>query len=225
MTRPGRQVRTGLLRRRAGGGSLPFTGVPSNFRDKLCPGQGFLEVAGMATVVRIGTRRSALALAQAEETRRRLAAAHPALAASGAIEIAVIRTTGDRVEDRPLCEIGVKGLFTKEIEDELLDGSLDLAVHSMKDTPTKLRDGLMIGALLPREDPRHALFARDGAFEGAGSLAALKSGSVVGTFSACAARRGCWDCARICASCRSAAMSTLVWPSSMPGRSTPPCST
>ena len=141
MTRPGRQVRTGLLRRRAGGGSLPFTGVPSNFRDKLCPGQGFLEVAGMATVVRIGTRRSALALAQAEETRRRLAAAHPALAASGAIEIAVIRTTGDRVEDRPLCEIGVKGLFTKEIEDELLDGSLDLAVHSMKDTPTKLREG------------------------------------------------------------------------------------
>jgi hydroxymethylbilane synthase len=78
---------------------------------------------------------------QAEETRRRLAAAHPALAASGAIEIAVIRTTGDRVEDRPLCEIGVKGLFTKEIEDELLDGSVDLAVHSMKDTPTKLRDG------------------------------------------------------------------------------------
>ena len=183
MTRPGRQVRTGLLRRRAGGGSLPFTGVPSNFRDKLCPGQGFLEVAGMATVVRIGTRRSALALAQAEETRRRLAAAHPALGASGAIEIAVIRTTGDRVEDRPLCEIGVKGLFTKEIEDELLDGSLDLAVHSMNDTPTTLRDGLMIGALLPREDPRDALFARDGAFEGAGSLAALKPGSVVGTSS------------------------------------------
>jgi hydroxymethylbilane synthase len=119
----------------------------------------------------------------AEETRRHLAAAHPALAASGAIEIAVIRTTGDRVEDRPLCGIGVKGLFTKEIEDRLLDGSLDLAVHSMNDTPTKLRDGLMIGALLPREDPRDALFARDGAFEGAGSLAALKPGSVVGTSS------------------------------------------
>jgi Porphobilinogen deaminase, dipyromethane cofactor binding domain len=224
MTRPGRQVRTGLLRRRAGGGSLPFTGVPSNFRDKLCPGQGFLEVAGMATVVRIGTRRSSLALAQAEETRRRLAAAHPALAASGAIEIAVIRTTGDRVEDRPLCEIGVKGLFTKEIEDELLDGSLDLAVHSMKDTPTKLRDGLMIGALLPRDDPRDTLFARDGAFEGAGSLAALKPGLRGRHLQPAPLGAGCCHCARICASCRSAAMSTLVWPSSMPGRSTPPCS-
>ena len=133
----------------------------------------------MTPVLRIGTRGSPLALIQAEETRRRLADAHPALAVPGAVEIVVIRTTGDKVQDRPLSEIGGKGLFTKEIEDGLLDRSLDLAVHSMKDMPTWLPDGLVIGALLPREDPRDALFARDGA----GSLAALKPGAVVGTSS------------------------------------------
>jgi len=133
----------------------------------------------MTPVLRIGTRGSPLALIQAEETRRRLADAHPALAVPGAVEIVVIRTTGDKVQDRPLSEIGGKGLFTKEIEDGLLDRSLDLAVHSMKDMPTWLPDGLLIGALLPREDPRDALFARDGA----GSLAALKPGAVVGTSS------------------------------------------
>ncbi|MGK9164878.1 hydroxymethylbilane synthase [Inquilinus limosus] len=137
----------------------------------------------MSTVLRIGTRGSALALAQAEETRRRLIAAHPALAAPGAVEIKVVRTTGDRVQDRPLSEIGGKGLFTKEIEDGLLDGSLDIAVHSMKDVATKLPDGLIIGALLPREDPRDALFARDSALTGPASLAALAPGAVVGTSS------------------------------------------
>jgi len=135
----------------------------------------------MDTVLRIGTRGSALALAQAEETRRRLIAAHPALAAPGAVEIQAIRTTGDRVQDRALSEIGGKGLFTKEIEDGLLDGSLDIAVHSMKDMPTRLPEGLIIGALLPREDPRDALFARDSALAGPASLAALKPGAVVGT--------------------------------------------
>ncbi|WP_343713081.1 hydroxymethylbilane synthase [Inquilinus sp.] len=135
----------------------------------------------MDTVLRIGTRGSALALAQAEETRRRLIAAHPALAAPGAVEIQAVRTTGDRVQDRPLSEIGGKGLFTKEIEDGLLDGSLDIAVHSMKDMPTRLPDGLIIGALLPREDPRDALFARGEALAGPASLAALKPGAVVGT--------------------------------------------
>jgi hydroxymethylbilane synthase len=133
----------------------------------------------MTNVLRIGTRGSPLALVQAEETRRRLAAAHPELAAPGAVEIVAIRTTGDRVQDRALSEIGGKGLFTKEIEDGLLDGSLDLAVHSMKDMPTALPDGLVIGALLPREDPRDALFARPGI----DSLAALPQGAVVGTSS------------------------------------------
>src|SRR5262245_30208466 len=102
--------------------------------------------------LRIGTRGSPLALAQAEETRARLAAAHPNLAAPGAIEIVVIKTTGDKVQDRPLSEIGGKGLFTKEIEDALIEGAIDLAVHSMKDVPTHLPAGLGIDCLLPRED-------------------------------------------------------------------------
>src|SRR3954463_5284394 len=137
----------------------------------------------MDAILRIGTRGSALALAQAEETCRRLAAAHPALAAPGAVEIVVIRTTGDRVQDRPLAKIGGKGLFTKEIEDGLLDGRLDLAVHSMKDVPTRLPDGLVIGALLPRENPRTALLVHAAALNGAPPLASLKPGSVVGTSS------------------------------------------
>src|SRR3954465_14453429 len=137
----------------------------------------------MDTILRIGTRGSALALAQAEETRRRLAAAHPALAVPGAVEIVVIRTTGDRVQNRPLAKIGGKGLFTKEIEDGLLDGCLDLAVHSMKDVPTQLPDGLVIGALLPREDPRDALFVRPDALNGSAALASLKPGGIVGTSS------------------------------------------
>ena len=101
--------------------------------------------------LRIGTRGSPLALAQAKEVQQRLAATHPD---SPPAEIAVIRTTGDRVQDRKLEEIGGKGLFTKEIEEALIAGRIDLAVHSMKDMPTILPPGLVIGCLLPREDPR-----------------------------------------------------------------------
>jgi hydroxymethylbilane synthase len=128
--------------------------------------------------LRIGTRGSPLALAQAEETRARLIAAHPQLAAPGAIEIRVIRTTGDKVQDRPLSEIGGKGLFTKEIEEALLAGEIDLAVHSMKDVPTILPDGLVIECLLPREDPRDVLIATAGS-----SIATLPQGAVVGSAS------------------------------------------
>lgn len=128
--------------------------------------------------LRIGTRGSPLALAQAEETRVRLIAAHPALAAPGAIEIRVIKTTGDKVQDRPLSEIGGKGLFTKEIEEALLAGEIDLAVHSMKDVPTWLPDGLVIQCLLPREDPRDVLIATAGT-----SIATLPRGAVVGSAS------------------------------------------
>ncbi|MEM7178891.1 MAG: hydroxymethylbilane synthase [Pseudomonadota bacterium] len=126
--------------------------------------------------LRIGTRGSVLALAQAHETRDRLMAAHnlPELA----FEIAVIKTTGDRVQDRALSEIGGKGLFTKEIEEALFAGTIDLAVHSMKDMPTLLPPGLEISALLPREDVRDAFVSLRHA-----SIAALPEGAVVGTSS------------------------------------------
>ena len=128
--------------------------------------------------LRLGTRGSPLALAQAREVRARLAAAHADLEPEAAVEIVVIKTTGDAVQDRTLAEIGGKGLFTKEIEEALLDGRIDAAVHSMKDMPTWLPEGLMIGAVLPREDPRDALFSARG-----DSLAALPKGAVVGTAS------------------------------------------
>jgi len=126
--------------------------------------------------VRIGTRGSPLALAQAHETRERLAA----VTGRGLddFEIVVIKTSGDRILDRPLSEVGGKGLFTKEIEEGLLDGSLDLAVHSSKDMPTVLPEGLIISAFLPREDVRDAFLSRKAA-----SLADLPAGAVVGTSS------------------------------------------
>lgn len=128
--------------------------------------------------LRIGTRGSPLALAQTHEVRDRLAAAHPELAAPGAIEVVVIKTTGDVVLDRPLAEIGGKGLFTKEIDQAMLDGGIDLAVHSMKDVATVLPDGIVLPAILPREDPRDAWMCLK-----ADSLAALPAGAVVGTAS------------------------------------------
>ncbi len=128
--------------------------------------------------LRIGTRGSPLALAQAHETRARLVAAHPGLGVAGAIEIVVIKTTGDRILDRTLADAGGKGLFTKEIEEALAAGTIDLAVHSMKDVPTVLPDGLDIPCLLPRADARDAWFSRSGL-----SLDELPAGAVVGTAS------------------------------------------
>jgi hydroxymethylbilane synthase len=128
--------------------------------------------------VRIGTRGSPLALVQAEEVQRRLAAAWPELAAPGAVEIVPIRTSGDRIQDRTLAAAGGKGLFTKEIEEALLTGTVDIAVHSMKDLPTWLPDGLIIPCLLPREDPRDVLIA--GRVCG---LADLPQQAVIGTSS------------------------------------------
>jgi hydroxymethylbilane synthase len=126
--------------------------------------------------LRIGTRGSALALAQAHETRARLMAAHGL--PETAFEIVVIKTTGDRVLDRALSEIGGKGLFTKEIEEALLAREIHLAVHSMKDMPTVLPEGLVLAAYLPREDVRDAFVSR-----AHGALAALPAGTVVGTSS------------------------------------------
>lgn len=126
--------------------------------------------------IRIGTRGSPLALAQAHEVRDRLVAAHALLPDD--IEIAVISTAGDRIQDRPLSEVGGKGLFTLELEEQLRDGRIDLAVHSSKDMPTVLPDGLAITAFLEREDPRDAFISAK-----AKSLMDLPQGAVVGSSS------------------------------------------
>ena len=126
--------------------------------------------------IRIGTRGSKLALAQAEETKRRLLAAHGL--PEEAVELVVIRTTGDAVRDRPLADIGGKGLFTKEIEEALLEGRIDLAVHSMKDVPAELPAGLAIVCHLPREDARDAFISLKHA-----SIDDLPAGATVGTSS------------------------------------------
>ena len=128
--------------------------------------------------LRIGTRGSPLALAQAHETRDRLTAAHGDLAEPGAVDIVVIKTTGDAILDRALADIGGKGLFTREIDEALLAGAIDLAVHSMKDVPTWLPDGIVLPCMLPREDPRDAFISPR-----APSIARLAPGSVVGTAS------------------------------------------
>jgi hydroxymethylbilane synthase len=127
-------------------------------------------------VLRLGTRGSPLALVQANMVRAQLAAAHGL--SPEQIAIVVIRTTGDVVRDRPLSEVGGKGLFTKEIEEALIAGTIDFAVHSAKDMPTVLPPGLAIVATLPREDPRDAFISRK-----ARSLGELARGAVVGTAS------------------------------------------
>lgn len=126
--------------------------------------------------LRIGTRGSPLALAQAHETRARLMAAFDL--PQDAFVIAVIKVTGDAIQDRPLKEIGGKGLFTREIEEALLNSQIDIAVHSMKDMPTVQPDGLVLDCFLPREDRRDAFVSKRFS-----SIAALPSGAVVGTSS------------------------------------------
>jgi len=125
----------------------------------------------------IGSRGSPLALWQAETVKRVLCEAHPQLA-PGQVTIEVIRTSGDRVQDRLLREAGGKGLFTKEIEEALIDGRIDCAVHSTKDMPTELPPGLILAAFLPREDPRDALIGGEAA-----SIADLPKGTRIGTAS------------------------------------------
>jgi hydroxymethylbilane synthase len=128
--------------------------------------------------LRIGTRGSPMALRQTALVTDRLTAAHPNLAAIGAIEIVTIRTTGDRVQDRLLDEIGGKGLFAKEIEEALLARHIDFAVHSLKDLETWLPDRLAVACVLPRDDPRDALLSAQPT-----SLASLPTGARVGTAS------------------------------------------
>lgn len=138
----------------------------------LTPGSFVLQ----SKPLRIGTRGSALALAQAHETRSRLMAAHGL--AEQDFDIVVIKTSGDQIQDRPLSEAGGKGLFTKEIEEALLDGRIDIAVHSSKDMPTHLPGGLALTAFLPREDVRDAFISPK-----AKRLEDLPQGAVVGSSS------------------------------------------
>ena len=126
--------------------------------------------------LKIGTRGSPLALAQAHETRDRLMAAFELPTA--AFEIVKISTTGDQVQDRALKEIGNKGLFTKEIDEAMLDGRIDISVHSTKDMPVELPDGILLACFLPREDVRDAFLS-----EQCGAVTELPQGAVVGTSS------------------------------------------
>lgn len=128
------------------------------------------------TQFKIGTRGSALALAQAHQVRALLATAHGL--AEDAFSIEIFTTSGDRIQDRPLSEAGGKGLFTKELEEALLDGRIDIAVHSSKDMPTVLPEGLELGAFLKRADPRDAFIGRTSK-----TLTGLAQGAVVGTSS------------------------------------------
>ncbi|GEO16783.1 hydroxymethylbilane synthase [Microvirga aerophila] len=132
-------------------------------------------MADTSTLV-IGTRGSPLALAQAHETQERFAKSHGWT--PDQLPLAVIKTTGDAIQDRPLSEAGGKGLFTKELDIALLEGAIDLAVHSAKDLPTTLPEGIMIAGYLPREDVRDAFISRR--FKG---LHDLPSGAVVGSAS------------------------------------------
>ncbi len=135
-----------------------------------------LKLPNPKSPLRIGTRGSPLALAQSYETRERLSIAFGLSLDS--FEIVVIKTTGDKVLNRPLKEIGGKGLFTKEIEEALLQESIDIAVHSMKDMPVQQPDGLILDTFLPREDVRDAFVSRIHK-----SLADIPQGATVGTSS------------------------------------------
>ncbi len=126
-------------------------------------------------LLRLGSRGSPLALVQAHQVRDRLLAAGMA---PDDVTITIFKTSGDRIQDRPLSEVGGKGLFTKELEDALLGGQIDAAVHSMKDMSTRLPDGLRISAVLEREDVRDAFISIEYP-----SLAALPPGAVFGTSS------------------------------------------
>lgn len=121
---------------------------------------------------------SPLALAQAYETREKLRSKHPELVEDGAIHIEIIKTTGDKILSQPLADIGGKGLFTKEIDEALINGHIDIAVHSMKDVPTYLPEKTILPCNLVREDVRDAFICLTAA-----TLAELPAGSVVGTAS------------------------------------------
>jgi len=155
--------------------------VPQCSPGRLAPNRRRFYTTRMTAAtppLRLGSRGSPLALRQAEIVRERLHAANPALAEPGAVEIVPVKTTGDVETKRRLAEIGGKGLFTKELEDALFDGRIDAAVHSLKDVPTWLPDGLTLAAVPERADPRDAWFSPQSA-----TIAGLPAGATVGTAS------------------------------------------
>ncbi|KAI5665688.1 hypothetical protein M9H77_15541 [Catharanthus roseus] len=165
------------------GSSLPWlkTSVPNRCRKIFITKSSIAveqQTKTKTAVIRIGTRGSPLALAQAHETRDKLISNHPDLAEEGAIQIVIIKTTGDKILSQPLADIGGKGLFTKEIDEALINGDIDIAVHSMKDVPTYLPDKTILPCNLPREDVRDAFISIT-----ASSLAELPAGTTVGTAS------------------------------------------
>jgi hydroxymethylbilane synthase len=134
-----------------------------------------MKKSSKARQIRIGTRGSPLALAQANEVGEKIGQAH---GGNVSVETVIIKTSGDKIQDRSLAAVGGKGLFTKELEEALLSGSIDIAVHSMKDMPAVLPDGLEIACVLPREDVRDAFISLT-----ADSLDGLALGATVGTAS------------------------------------------
>ena len=139
---------------------------------------GVLGTSTGNAIVRIGTRGSPLALAQAYLTQRLLRETFPELADEGKVEICVINTTGDRTLSQPLADIGGKGLFTKEIDVALLNDEINIAVHSTKDVPTYLAPGIVLPCMLEREDTRDAFICRK---PGINSLEDLPQGAVIGS--------------------------------------------
>ncbi|KAB2623999.1 porphobilinogen deaminase [Pyrus ussuriensis x Pyrus communis] len=165
--------------------SLKTRAFPNSIRKHSLIGIPMASVAveqqiqkSKVALIKIGTRGSPLALAQAYETREKLMASHPELAEEGAIQIVIIKTTGDKILSQPLADIGGKGLFTKEIDEALINGDVDIAVHSMKDVPTYLPEETILPCNLQREDVRDAFISLT-----ASSLADLPAGSTVGTAS------------------------------------------
>ena len=152
---------------------LPSHMVPSTHNTKYV-GEAMSE---LRKVIRIGTRGSPLALIQARYVESQLCFYHTDLTAD-AVKIVPIQTTGDKIQGKTLSMIGGKGLFTKELDAALLASEVDIAVHSMKDMPTALPNGIIIGCVLPREDPRDALITRDGV-----SYADLPRDAVIGSAS------------------------------------------
>ena len=156
--------------------------------------------------LRIGTRGSPLALAQAHETRSRLMKMHDI--PENCFEIVIIKTSGDLIQDRPLREVGGKGLFTKEIEEALLDGRIDIAVHSMKDMPVDQPEGLVLDCYLPREDVRDAFLSPT--YETLSTMPAESrlSGSANVTKTTC---RSTWMCQSACSSGAGSSSTRSAW--------------